>query len=262
MAERTNDHHELIREQFTRQAAPFAAKPEHSQAAADAVVLEAAGFEAEDRVLDVACGPGLLATVIAPRVRRVTGIDLTPAMIEQARRHAAQRGATNVAWQVGDAAALPFEDGAFTAVVTRYSFHHMPDPLSVLREMARVCERGGRVIVIDVFTTTPQQQTAYDRIERLRDPSHVSALRIETFRELFAAAGLTLVREAGYRLEMELESLLASSFPNPGDDEEVRRLMAGDIGRNETGFEPRRVGQEVRFSFPVAVRVGLTAGLS
>jgi SAM-dependent methyltransferase len=250
------DHHRLIREQFTRQAAPFAAKPEHSEARADAVVLEAAAFTTADRVLDVACGPGLLAAVIAPRVRHVTGIDLTPAMIEEARRRAGSQRVHNVAWQVGDAAALPFHDGAFTAVITRYSFHHMPDPLAVLREMARVCEPGGKVIVVDVFTTSAAQQAAYDRIERLRDPSHASALQNGRFRELFPAAGLTLIHESGYRLEMELGALLASSFPNPGDDEKVRQLMAADIGRNETGFEPRRVGDEIRFSFPVIVLVG------
>jgi SAM-dependent methyltransferase len=256
MFDSSSSHNDLIRDQFTRQAVPFAEKPEHSRADVDRIVLDAAELNSRDRVLDVACGPGLLAAVLAPHVAHVSGIDLTPAMIEQAKKHAAERGVSNVDWRIGDAGALSFENGSFSAVITRYSFHHMVEPLGALREMARVCAPGGKVIVIDCFTKTTQQQAAYDRIERLRDPSHISALQLDQLRDLFPDAGLKLEREAEYRLEMELESLLGSSFPDPGDDQKVRELMARDIDLDETGFEPHRVGNEIHFSFPVVVLVG------
>ncbi len=90
-------------------------------------------------MLDVACGPGLVVGAFARVVRHASGIDLTPAMIDKAREHAAALGLGNVDWHVGNVAALPFADRSFSLVVSRFAFHHFVDPLGVLREMVRVC---------------------------------------------------------------------------------------------------------------------------
>ena len=80
-----------------------------------------------------------------------------------------------MAWQVAAVPPLSFDDETFSLVLTRYSCHHFPDPPAVLREMVRVCKTAGRVVVIDVFMTTTEQAHAYNQMEKLRDPSHVSA---------------------------------------------------------------------------------------
>lgn len=166
----------LILDQFTRQAGPFARLPAHSTEESIRLVREAAGIGADDTILDVACGPGLLACAFARSARHVTGIDLTPAMIEQARSLQRAEGLANLSWHLGDVAALPFPAGSFSVAFTRYSFHHLLDPRRVLAEMVRVTEPGGRVVVVDVYTSGPDQAAAYDHVERLRDPSHVRAL--------------------------------------------------------------------------------------
>ena len=99
----------------------------------------------------------------------VTGIDLTPAMIEQAQALQAKLGLSNVAWRLGEAARLPFDDGSFDAVITRYSAHHFPDPDLVFAEMVRVARPGARVAIADL-ALPKEQAAAYDRMERLRDP--------------------------------------------------------------------------------------------
>ena len=76
-------HNQTIVEQFSQQAVPFAKKPEHSDSMQ--MLIEMSGVSGDDQVLDVACGPGLVACAFAPHARQVTGIDITPAMIEQAR---------------------------------------------------------------------------------------------------------------------------------------------------------------------------------
>ena len=81
MTERNDDHRRLILDQFTKQVVPFSKMQGHSPE----LILAASGVEPEDNVLDVACGPGLMACAFAKAARHVTGIDLTPAMIEQAR---------------------------------------------------------------------------------------------------------------------------------------------------------------------------------
>src|SRR5207249_3389079 len=166
-----------IVDQFTRQAVPFSEIHARDAAEVHRLLTATAGITPADDVLDVACGPGLVACDVARVARHVTGIDLTPAMIDQARARQQSLGLTNLTWVVGDAHPLPFPDGSFSRVVTRYSFHHVTDPAGVFAGMARVCAPGGRVTVCDVFTTSAEQAAGYDRLERLRDPSHTRALR-------------------------------------------------------------------------------------
>src|SRR5262245_3882492 len=126
----------VVVEQFTLQAPSFARLPGHEEATR--LLLDVAGVGPESVVLDVACGPGMVACAAAQLARRVTGIDLTPAMLEQARALQAKLGLTNVEWRVGEAANLPFDDAAFDVVLTRYSAHHVADPDLVFAEMLRV----------------------------------------------------------------------------------------------------------------------------
>src|SRR5467141_2982223 len=166
MADKGDEHQRLILEQFTKQAVPFSQMQNHSPE----LLLAASGAGPEDTVLDVACGPGLMACAFAKVARHVTGIDLTPAMIEQAKARQQSDGLTNLTWHVGDVQPLPFASASFSLVFTRYSFHHFLDPKAVLAEMVRVCSPGGRVVVVDVFTSNPAQAEAYNRLEKLRDP--------------------------------------------------------------------------------------------
>jgi ubiquinone/menaquinone biosynthesis C-methylase UbiE len=144
-------HQDLILDQFTRQASPFSAAAMITDEAALGMIVEAAQATSNDMILDVACGPGLVVCAFAPHVRTATGIDVTLAMLDQARQLAAKRRVANVAWHQGDAYSLPYSDGSFTVVVTRYSLHHLLDPLSALREMARVCVSDGRIVVVDAY---------------------------------------------------------------------------------------------------------------
>jgi ubiquinone/menaquinone biosynthesis C-methylase UbiE len=253
MSNRAEEQRRLILDQFTRQAVPFAEMPAHSNDEANRFLIDLAGIGREDTVLDVACGPGLVACALAEVARHVTGLDLTPAMIEQAKARQKAKGLTNLTWIVGDAVPLPFPDAAFSVVVTRYSFHHFLDPQEVLAEMVRVCEPGGRVAVIDVFTSSPEQAVAYNRVEKLRDPSHVWALSLEELTGLCHDAGLRDVKAAFFKLEMALETLLAASFPNPGDADRIRQTFADDVGVNRLGLGAARKDGAIHFAFPIVV---------
>jgi len=257
MPDRPADDHDAVTiDQFTRQAAPFAAMPAHSDAAINALIRAAARLGPGAAVLDVACGPGLVALDLATVARHVTGLDLTPAMLDKARELQRQRGLDNLTWQIGRADALPFPDGSFDAVVTRYSFHHFTDPAAALAEMVRVCRPGGRVVVADVHTSSAEQAAEYDRLERLRDPSHVHALRLEELRELVRQAGLAEAGEAFGGLPMGLEQLLAASFPVPGGADEIRRAFTADVGRDLLGLGVREEDGKLHFAFPIAVLAG------
>jgi SAM-dependent methyltransferase/GNAT superfamily N-acetyltransferase len=249
---------QLILDQFTKQAVPFAAMPAHSNEASVRLVIDLARIGPADTLLDVACGPGLLACRLAEVARHVTGVDLTPAMIEQAQAKQRSSGLANLSWVVGEAAPLAFPDAAFAVAVTRFSFHHFLEPKRVLAEMVRVCAPGGRVVVIDVFTSSAEQAEAYNRVEKPRDPSHVRALSLEGLTDLFQDAGLRDLKTAFFRLEVALEALLAASFPNPGDGDRVRQTFADDIGVDRLGVGAHRRDGDIYFSFPIVVIAGRT----
>src|SRR5947209_4226544 len=116
-------HKSRILDQFTRQAAPFAAAAPIRNEEALNQIVRAAGAGPDDTLLDVACGPGLLVCAFAKVVLHATGIDLTPAMLEQARKIQQEQGLTNVSWQQGDVTSLPYPDATFSIVSSRFVFH-------------------------------------------------------------------------------------------------------------------------------------------
>jgi SAM-dependent methyltransferase len=246
-------HSDVILDQFTRQAVPFATAPSIKDEAALRLVIELSGAGPDDTVLDVACGPGLIVVAFARMVKHATGIDLTPAMLERARAYAAEQGVANVTWRQGDVLPLPYPDGAFSIVSSRFAFHHFLDPLAVLQQMARVCTPGGTVIVVD-SAPAPDKADAFNRMEVVRDPSHVRALPLAEHLDLFRRAGLPEPRVTHYRLEGELESLIARSFPKPGDDATLRRIFADSLAGDTLGIQARRDADgRIRYGYPVAV---------
>ena len=247
------EHRDLIIEQFTKQAVPFASAPGIRDEEALRLLVEQSGAGSEDGVLDVACGPGLVVCAFAPHVRHATGIDVTPAMIERANALAVEKGLGNVRWQVGDVLPLPYPDGAFSLVVSRFAFHHFPDPQAVLAEMRRVCAPGGRVVLVDVVASDDATKAAaFNRMEKLRDPSHARALNLAELRGLFAAVGLPAPRATFYQLKSELEGLLERSFPEPGDAERIRRMFVDSLDGDGMGLGTRRRKDTIVFAYPVA----------
>jgi len=249
-------HQDLILDQFTKQAVPFATAPGIRDEEALKLVVEFASAGPNDTVLDVACGPGLVVCAFAPVVRHATGIDLTPAMIERARALQEEKQLTNVSWQIGDVLPLPYAAASFSIVVSRYAFHHFLNPGAVLAEMKRVCVPGGRVMIIDVTASLdPEKAALYNRMEKLRDPSHVRGLTLTELEDLFASPGLSSPRKTFYRVESELDDTLRRSFPNPGDADEIRRIFLAALDNDGLGMEVRREGDKIRFAYPIAVLV-------
>ncbi len=250
------DHRRQILDQFTRQATPFAAAPGIRDEEALRLIVEASGAGPEDAMLDVACGPGLVVCAFARVVRHATGIDLTPAMLDRARALQQERGLTNVTWRLGDVLPLPYPDGTFSLVVSRFAFHHFLDPGAVLAEMRRVCAAGGRVMVVDTEASPdPVKAAAFNAMEKLRDPSHARAMPLAELTGLFSRTGLGAPRVTTYRLEGEVEGLLARSFPGPGDADRIREIFAASLEDDRLGIPIRRDGASIRYAYPIAVLV-------
>jgi len=250
------EHQDRILDQFSRQAVPFGGSPQIRDEVALNRIVDLAEAGLSDTVLDVACGPGLLACAFARVTRHVTGIDVTPKMLEQARELQRKQGLENLTWQEGNVPPLPYADSSFSIVSTRFAFHHFLDPLAVLKEMRRVCRPGGRVVVADTAPAL-NKADAFNRMEQLRDPSHVRALSPGELLELFAAAGLPEPHLESDALLYDLESFLARSFPKDGDADRIRQLFAESLQSDSLGVAAIRKDGEVRFSFPTVIVTSL-----
>jgi ubiquinone/menaquinone biosynthesis C-methylase UbiE len=252
----SSSHRDEIVDQFTRQADPFSSAPAIRNEAALRRLVERSQAGPDDTVLDVACGGGLVVGAFAPVVRHASGIDLTPAMIERARKLQQERKLANVSWRLGDVLPLPFPDASFSIVTCRLAFHHFLDPGAVLAEMRRVCAPAGRVVVVDTEASPdPARAAEFNRMEKLRDPSHVRAMPLAELRALFTRVGLAEVTVTSDPLEGELEELLARSFPRPGDADVIRGIFAASLDDDRLGIPVRRIGDRIHYAYPVAVLV-------
>jgi ubiquinone/menaquinone biosynthesis C-methylase UbiE len=233
-------HNDVIRDSFTTQAKMFAANPWVTDEQRIQRLVAAARLKGDERVLDIATGPGYIAEAFARAAREVIGVDLTEAMLAIARERTQQHGITNVTFRFGDAQNLPFESEEFELVVSRLALHHVQNPLQVLREMTRVVRRGGTVLIEDIFASEHHERAAYqDRWETLRDPSHVRAIPLSEFLQLFRDSGLETDSVSTHDdLTPEVERWLATTQTPPERAAEVRRLLEEDRLHDLSGTRP------------------------
>ncbi|MDB5725562.1 MAG: ycgJ 1 [Novosphingobium sp.] len=250
-----SSYNRTIVDQHDRQAPGYAALSDTlGKSDRNAVLRARIGAGPEDEMLDVACGPGRITLDFAPHVRSVTGLDLTPGMLAQARSALAASGNANVTFVEGNAAAMPFADGAFSVVICSAAFHHFEAPAQVLAEMVRVCRPGGRVVVSDV-TPADGKTGEYDRMELLRDPSHGHAHSVGELVELGVGAGLGAPDAyTSITGPMAYSAVLATSFPETHTRDELLEMMSEDAtgGDDQLGFSAELKDGEVFVSYPMS----------
>ncbi|WP_207423889.1 class I SAM-dependent methyltransferase [Desertivirga brevis] len=250
MTEKSEIHNKEIKEQFAKQAKAYTALSAHTQ---DLIRLfNMAEPTVTDRVLDVACGSGIVGLAFAAYVEGVTGIDLTPEMLDEAKRLQKSKGLNNVEFIQGDVNSLPFEDDTFEIVISRFSFHHLNIPKKVLSEMVRVCKPGGLILVADV-ALPDEKKDRYNEMELLRDSSHVSALSVNEHRELFVSSGLITIQHDNYYMEIELEDQLKASFC---DKEKLRRMIIEDVGIDTLGIKATQFDDSLKMYYPIHIFAG------
>jgi ubiquinone/menaquinone biosynthesis C-methylase UbiE len=170
-----------------------------------------------ERVLDVACGTGIVARLAAQPIGRtglVTGVDLNPGMLEVARAHTPTSGAA-VDWREGDAGALPCDDESYDVVLCQQGLQFFPDQPRALREMHRVLRPGGRV-ALSVWRSlehNPFNQAVAAGLAR-----HVGAEAAASIRAPFAhgdaQALRTLIADAGFHgVEIQVQVLHRRMLP-------------------------------------------------
>lgn len=223
--------HQKVQAQFGATAAAYSTSAGHADQTALKSLVALAAPKSTDAILDIATGAGHTALAFAPHVQNVVAYDLTEAMLLETAKNAAQRGLTNVVTKQGPAEKLSFPDAAFDIVTVRLASHHFADNAAAVREMARVAKPGGKVIVVDNYSSEDDSlDTQLHNIEKLRDASHVRAHRLSSWRKFIEAAGLTIQREVTDHYSesprgMNFDDWVRRSKTPPDRVAELRRLF-------------------------------------
>lgn len=159
--------------------------------------------ETADLVLDIATGAGHTAGAVAEKAEAtVIAADVAPDMVRTS-----VDSFDGLVGVLADAERLPFRSGVFDAVTCRIAAHHFPDPKTFLEETARVLKPGGSFAFEDnIAPEDPELDSFLNRVERLRDPTHVRSHTESEWLEWLAAVGLTCEEAAVIEKTIEYES--------------------------------------------------------
>lgn len=171
------------------------------------LMVELSGVDRHDILLDVATGGGHTANAFAPLVKEVIAYDLTPQMLEAARRFIEGNGHKNVTFVQGDAEALPFESETFDYVTCRLAAHHFPRVDLFIQESYRVLKRDGYLLLIDnVAPEREELDQFYNGIEKERDYTHHRAWKKSEW--------IRFLEEEGFLIEVMIRYEKRFHFPD------------------------------------------------
>ena len=219
------EHMKRVRDEFGRQAQTFDLCAEKTDDRVADRFRSALADAGRGKLLDVACGPGVVTAAIAPGAASVVALDATEQMLEKARARCTRAGLRNVEFRQGDAENLPFDDAHFDGVVTRLAVHHFADPQRAFGEMLRVLRPGGVAVIVDVVSSEdPNESSLHNAIERLRDPSHVRMLPGSELDACAARAGFRDIEHVTWEKGREFEEWMGI-VNDPSRTEPIRTVV-------------------------------------
>lgn len=219
-----------VREQFGATAESYVRSRSHAFGHDLGRLLEWASVRPGELALDVATGGGHTGLALARHGARVILLDLTPEMLQAARRNAIARGIAPAGFIAADAEALPLADRCVSLLTCRIAPHHFADPAAFVREVARVLEPGGRFLLIDSLSPADHDlDQLVNELERRRDASHVRSYTLAEWCGFLAAAGLRVERvEVIYRRHEWEDWTVRSGMSEASRDALARWLLGQD----------------------------------
>ncbi len=228
-----------MRSRFAPVAANYARAKFHTSSERLREVLELAHPQRTDLALDVATGTGNTALALAPFVRHVVGVDLTPEMLDQARRVTTERGITNAQWVLGDACRLPFADDSFDLYTVRAAPHHFHDFDAFLSEALRVLKPGRDAAFVDCAPPAEAREVMHE-VEVRRDPSHVRSLTVPEWTLRLEAAGFQVEVAQSRELDWDFDDWMRNMAVPSALAAELGDVIEASEGEARRQLRPER----------------------
>ena len=250
------DHKDRVLKVFTERADSYIAHKPLIDQKSYHWMRELGRVEPHHRVLDVATGPGFIALMFAEQARYVVGVDLTRALLERAQARGREQGAQNAGFVEGDVGSLPVRSEGFDVVTCHKALHHFLEPRRALREMHRALKPGGRLVLGDTLSSEdPEKSALHNRLERMRDPSHVRMYPLSELKAMIEEAGFHIEDAVEFEDERDFDTWMATLSPPPEVVQEIREIMLSSVPGDRTGQRVRLEGDKLyytRFSAVIA----------
>ncbi len=221
------DHDLLVVAKFGPNADAYVASAAHATGADLGRLAAIAAARAGCRILDLGCGGGHVSFAVAPHAAEVVAYDLSDEMLAAVRAEAERRELGAIRTLRGGAETLAFEDASFDLVMTRFSAHHWGDLPGALGEMHRVVKQDGLVVVVDTISPEAAHLDAFlNRIELLRDPSHLRNRTAVEWERALGDAGLRPSQPTLSRLRLDFAAWVARIGTPDADARAILALEA------------------------------------
>ncbi|GEN55021.1 class I SAM-dependent methyltransferase [Halobacillus faecis] len=176
------------------------------------------------KALDIATGGGHVAKALSSHCGTVFATDLTKDMLQNTARHLNSQ--QNIEYVVADAEQLPFLDESFDLVTCRIAPHHFPSPHDFIEEVARVLKDQGRFLMIDnVAPEDDELDEFYNHFEKMRDYSHVRALKVSEWEKLFRTHQLSVKKHLTRKKAMPFSDWVCRTLEDEADQKAVEELF-------------------------------------
>ncbi|MDO4300995.1 MAG: class I SAM-dependent methyltransferase [Clostridia bacterium] len=249
---------EEIHKSFNTQAPCFESEKFHlSRQEYPNYIVEKTAPQKTDTVLEAAAGTGVCGRSFSPYVRHITCLDATSAMLEIGKKECEKEGIGNITFIKGYAEDLPFLDKSFDIVISRLAFHHFTDADGIFKEMERVLKPNGKLVLVDMISDDETLRNEVDRIEKIRDFSHVRNLSLSEMHNLYTKNNLTLEFQEQTDIPVSLEAWMELTETPKESREEIRNLMSADLDKKYiTGFFPYLKDNDIYFKQHWILNIG------
>lgn len=258
----------IVQQQFGPNAAAYAASNVHAKGASLGRLVELVRPERHWRGLDIATGAGHTAAAFAPYVAEMIATDITPEMLDQARKLAAERQLSTMVTAEADAEALPFADSSFELVACRLAPHHFPNVARFVEEVSRVLRPGGTFALVDNVSpseaTTPgfdpgeleDAAVTYNAFEKMRDPSHMRALTTPEWEALITEAGFRTIHHEHLSKRMDFQSWCKNMATSPDTACALEAMLDAASPALAAFLAPSREGGSLSFMLTELILIG------
>ncbi|MGN9866834.1 class I SAM-dependent methyltransferase [Bacillus swezeyi] len=193
--------------QFSKNPDQYRDEPLFSAGKDLEAMVNSVSLKGDEALLDVGTGAGHTALAFSPFVKHCTGIDITEEMVKTAALFAKEKKARHVRFLQGNAEKLDFDDASFDIVTCRFAAHHFSNVRRAMTEIARVLKPGGIFILVDHYAPEDKALDQFiNRLNQMRDPSHVREYALAEWNSLFEENELDYIEKQKWNIPIEYEN--------------------------------------------------------